>query len=118
MQNAIVFKDGSFVWITAGEKALISYNILNGEAFFELERLNTTYSSDSVAYVGIYKMFFAPLVQGALFGFTSAKLFAQSGNSYWETNGPEGWISSTKENFENSSDFDGFIKDNTVPVTA
>ena len=114
MFNAIGFKSGGLLWITPDEKTLINHAILNGESFVEILRLSKTFNTAEFSFVGVPHFFSYEEVRnitGDSFGFTDNMVFA-CGKKYWKYLYAEGmWVESSKIEFENSSDFEGYVKD-------
>ncbi len=112
MYQSINFKDGSLIFISDEEKDIINPKLLNNDKFIEITRLKLTINTDTISFVGENSLFKLPEVKDIPkenFGFTDTNVYAVSGSNYWKYLGKAGWDVSTKEEFEESSDFNGFI---------
>jgi hypothetical protein len=112
MYNAIIFKDKGVLWLTVEETTLVNHALLNGERFFQVERMKQIYNSDNVNYVGVPDLFNdSCLDEKTTFGWTDETIFAHTSKSYLKYDRrSEVWVDSTQAEFEASSDYEGFLK--------
>jgi hypothetical protein len=74
--------------VTANERTLINHALLNGEKFVFVDRLDTTFNTDTFAYVGVPK-FMSP---GLVYKFDTGVVYAQFDNDTWGYRDSAGWM--------------------------
>ena|SRR5260221_14340741 len=112
MYNSVVFTSGMTIFITPQESAYINNKLLNGEKFFDIPRLNQTFNSSTVYYVGINSIFNEDKVRGSDFAFTQTSVVAKTkdGIEYQYT---KGW-KKTKDMFATAFSFSDYMKAQTI----
>ncbi len=116
MYSSIIFKNGACVWLTQEEADKVVHALLNGYAFFMIDRLQQTWNATEVAYCGINSVLMHDKVRGGEFRFTSQNLYAMKDGYEWVFN--KGAWRNSKGYFEKALPFADFIATQTVaPVT-
>jgi hypothetical protein len=116
MQNSIVLKNGAIIWITPDEYAAINTSLLANSLFINLPRMQKTFSTSTIAEVGVPNLMLNPKVIGAEFKFEQQAVIALIEGGQQLAYRGEQWLICKQGTYEAAMTFDELIAANTVTI--
>lgn len=114
MEKTIVFNNALTIFITSAEFTYLNTKLLAGDSFVDLPRLNQTYNSGTISYIGVNQIFLDDKVKSADFKYTSSSVYAKKGDREFVFDSKKGWTDAIPNTYSTGIDFDELITSQTV----